>query len=85
MPFSFLSSIFQRIKRMTTVTVEEQASTLTDRSVKANGVGHKRRDLKTVVNYADQEAYLKSLAEAGGKFDLTQGPEVFVLPCYVTK
>ena len=68
---------------MATVTVEEQASTLEDRSAKTNGVGHKRRDLKTVVNYADQETYLKWLAEAGGKFDLTQGPEVFASPCFV--
>jgi hypothetical protein len=78
-PFSFLSSVFQRIKKMTTVTVEEQAPALTDHSIKTNGVGHKRRDLKTVVNYADQEAYLKLLAEAGGTFDLSQGPEVSVL------
>lgn len=64
---------------MTTVTVENQTSTLTDHSIKANGVSYKRRDLKTVVNYADQETYVKWQAEAGGKFDLTQGPEVFVL------
>jgi hypothetical protein len=65
---------------MATVTVEKQASALPEHStITTNGVGHQRRDLKTIVNYADQEGYLKLLAEAGGKFDLTQGPEVLDL------
>jgi hypothetical protein len=88
MPFSFLSSIFQRVKKMTSGPAEEQGPALTDRATKTNGTASnvtvpKRRDLKTVINYADQETYLKWLAEAGGKFDLTQGPEVSVpLKCF---
>jgi len=45
---------------------------------RTNGNTHQRRDLKTVVWHADEEAYQKILEPKGGKEDMWQGGDVSV-------
>jgi hypothetical protein len=41
--------------------------------------GHQRRDLKTSINFADEDAYQKQLAAKGGKEDMWQGGDMLVV------
>jgi hypothetical protein len=59
---------------MATTVVERTANVLN--AIKPNGVPHKRRDLRTIINHADEEAYKKQLEPLGGKEDLWQGGDV---------
>jgi hypothetical protein len=61
---------------MTTVTVQRATNLLG--TINLNATAHKRRDLKTVINHADEEAYKKQLEPLGGKEDMWQGGDVYV-------
>jgi hypothetical protein len=58
---------------MATAAVQQTIPLLN--GTKTNGIKatHQRRDLKTVVNYADEEAYQESLKATDGKPDLNGG------------
>jgi hypothetical protein len=61
---------------MSTVTVQSATNLLG--TINLNATAHKRRDLKTVINHADEEAYKKQLEPLGGKEDMWQGGDVYV-------
>ena len=60
---------------MATQTVEGTVPVLS-----ANGGEHKRRDLKTTINHANEELYKKQLEPKGGKEDMWQGGDMSVFP-----
>ena len=60
---------------MSTVTVQRAANILG--AIRPNGTLHERRDLKTVINHADEEKYKKQLEPLGGKEDMWQGGDVY--------
>jgi hypothetical protein len=59
---------------MATQTIEKLTSVLS-----LGGEHHKRRDLKTKINYADEELYKKQLEPKGGKEDMWQGGDMSVI------
>jgi hypothetical protein len=64
---------------MATTTIEQAIPVLSENhAVKAVGTGHQRRDLKTSIMHADEEAYQKELAAKGGKEDMWQGGDMSV-------
>jgi hypothetical protein len=65
---------------MATTTIQQSLPIVSgNHAVKAVGSGHERRDLKTSIMHADEEAYQKELAAKGGKEDMWQGGDMLVV------
>jgi hypothetical protein len=58
---------------MATAALQQPVPILNGAKVNGAKPVHQRRDLKTVVNYADEEGYQESLRASGGKPDLKGG------------